>query len=388
MANKYFEEASAWKEELIGWRRILHQIPEVDIHLPQTVKFVTDKLTEMGIEYTVYEENSTVVATFGKGEKCLMLRGDMDALPGQELSGLDFASTNGCFHGCGHDLHCTTMLGVCKMLKAHEEELTGVIKVVFQSGEETFAGAPEAIKDGVLHDPEVNAAFAMHVFAGYELGKVIYHRLFLAACYGFRLRVYGVGGHGSQPERCCDPINACVQIYQAMQTLIARECPPKSPATLTFGMFRGGQAANAIPAECVMEGTLRCFERETRELLIRRINEIAKDVAKAYKCTCEIDVLSNVPCTESDAKMLDDCLKSMEGIATGYGTEQFMGSEDFPFYVEEVPECCYLVMGAGVEDPALRCGQHNPKILFNEDVFPYTVAGYMQVAMDWLAKNA
>ena len=151
MAHKILEEAQEINDLLIKWRRDLHQIPETDLELPKTVEYISKRLDEMNVEYKVFPEVSVIIAQIGKGDKCFLLRSDMDALPVEEETGLEFASKNGCMHGCGHDLHATILLGAAKILKAHEEELPGVVKLLFQPGEETFRGAKaavEAMNDG------------------------------------------------------------------------------------------------------------------------------------------------------------------------------------------------------------------------------------------------
>ena len=293
MAHKILEEAQEMNDLLIKWRRDLHQIPETDLELPKTVEYISKRLDEMNVEYKVFPEVSVIIAQIGKGDKCFLLRSDMDALPVEEETGLEFASKNSCMHGCGHDLHATILLGAAKILKAHEEELPGVVKLLFQPGEETFRGAKAAVEAGVLENPHVDAAFAAHVFAAIPYGTIGYGVEAMASVYGFKITLTGRGGHGSAPEGCIDPINAGVEVYHALQALIARECPPSAEAALTIGQFTAGNAANVIPERCVLQGTLRTFNEEVRTMLIRRINEIVPAVAAAYRTTCEIEELSN-----------------------------------------------------------------------------------------------
>ena len=163
MKDQFLQEAESMQNELSGWRESLHQIPETGTHLPKTVAFVKEHLEALGIAYHIYEECSCITVTFGKGEPCILLRSDMDGLPINEESGEPFASKNGCMHACGHDLHTTILLGAAKLLKDHEKELKGTVKLIFQSGEETFEGAKAAIEAGVMENPKVDAAFAMHV---------------------------------------------------------------------------------------------------------------------------------------------------------------------------------------------------------------------------------
>lgn len=383
-----YDEVILMEEQLISWRRDLHQIPEIGLDLPDTVAYVSKVLDSLQITYTVYPEISCITALIGQGSPCIMLRGDMDGLPIVEVSGEPFASVNGCMHGCGHDLHTSTMLGVAAMLKKHESELKGTVKLLFQSAEETFQGADGAIKVGVLNDPVVDAAFAMHVFADTDAGSVLYGKMPMASVYGFKITIDGCGGHGSQPERCIDPINAGVQVYLALQSLIARECPPTKEAALTIGQFTSGSASNAIPQTAVLQGTLRTFEPDVHDLLIERINSIVPAVCAAYRCQCTIEVLSDVPSVICDDEMLDLCLKSVELSQAAIDLRpglHLTGSEDFAFIAEKLPSC-YLVIGAGVDDVSRRRSQHNPEILFNEDAIARAVAIYTQVAFDYFNK--
>lgn len=163
MKDQILQEAKNMREELTGWRHSLHQIPELGLHLPNTTAFVKEKLTEMDIPFIEYEDCSCITATLGEGGKCFLLRSDMDGLPMREESGEAFAAENGCMHSCGHDLHTAILLGAAKLLKKHESELNGTVKLLFQSGEETFEGAKAAMEAGVMEHPHVDAAFAMHV---------------------------------------------------------------------------------------------------------------------------------------------------------------------------------------------------------------------------------
>lgn len=389
MSIDTMKEALAIREEIVGNRRALHQIPEIGLELPQTVALVTEKLAQMGIDYQVYEDCSCVTATIGKGGKCILLRADMDALPVAEQTGLCFASTNGRMHACGHDCHASSLLGAAKILKAHESELKGTVKLIFQSAEEIFKGASAAIAHGVLENPKVDAAFATHVFAGMPCGAVFYGKSPMSSVYGFRIRVQGKGTHGSSPESGIDPITVGANMVMALQEIIAREIPASQEAVLTIGHFEGGSAANVIPDHAILEGTLRTFNKEIREYIMTRITEVAESVAKAYRATITVEELSNVPAMICDDAMVDLMLRSAkavkEDIALVSGLHA-MGSEDFAFYGEKVP-AVIIGIGAGVEDKSKWVGQHNPRILFNEDVLPLEAALYVKVAETWLEEN-
>lgn len=380
-------EAEQIKEEMTAWRRKLHQIPEIGLKLPKTVQFVKEKLDEMGIEYTVYEESSNIVACIGHGDTCYMIRGDMDALPMEEKSGETFSSTNGCMHACGHDMHTAMMLGAAKLIKAHESELKGVAKLLFQSAEEIFAGAKAAITSGVMENPHVDAAMALHVFSQKPLGTLGGHKLPAAGVYGFRIKLTGQGVHGSSPEHGVDPINTAIHIHLGLQELISREVSGFDEVALTIGKFHAGSAANIIPETAELEGTLRVFDPVLRQKMIQRIHTITQNIAEAYRTKAEIEVLSNVPplvCDEAENAWSREVIYEVNNSLI---IDEFhaMGSEDFAFYSELVPATFYMI-GAGVENPEERFPQHNPKIRFNEDVLPIGAAVYTTAVLKRLSK--
>ena len=389
MAGQLLVEAQAMKEELVSWRRTLHQIPELGVKLPQTVAFVVSKLEEMGVSYEVYEDCSCVTATIGNGGKCILLRGDMDALPVEEEADVDFKSTNGCMHACGHDMHATALLGAVKLLKAHESELKGTVKFIFQSGEEVFAGAKAAIESGLMENPHVDAAFGTHVFGAMPVNSVFYGKEEMAAVYGFKIKIQGKGTHGSSPETGIDPLTAGAYMLIGLQELIAREIPASEEAVLTIGHFEGGSAANIVPDTAVLEGTLRTFDAELRAFLMQRIHEVVEGIAKTFRTTITIEELSSVPAVINNDEMMELALNSVKELdenVTQIPGFHAMGSEDFAFYNEMVP-AVMLGIGAGVPDQSKWVGQHNPNIMFNEDALPLEAAIYAKVALNWLEKN-
>lgn len=387
--NVFQQEAAAMQEQLVAWRRELHQIPETGIKLPQTMKYIQSRLEEMGIAYELYEDISCITATIGSGEKCFLLRSDVDALPVAEEADVPFKSTNGCMHGCGHDLHGTILLGAAKLLKEHEQELKGTVKLLFQSGEEIFLGAKSAIAAGILENPKVDAAFAMHVIAMMPMDLVFTGKQAMSAVDGFRITLIGHGGHGSMPEYTVDPINAAVQVYLALQSLIAREIGGSEEAVLTVGQFTAGEASNIIPERAVLQGTLRTFTKEVRQRLVKRIREVVAGVAMTYRCQFEYEELFTCAsvCTDDEvnAAVEKSILKIVPHIHIQKNAHG-MGSEDFAEITQRVPSAYYTI-GAGPEDASKRLGQHNPKIIFNEDILSVGAAIYAQAARDWLEEN-
>lgn len=388
MKNQIMLEAEQLLEEMTAWRRRLHQIPEIGLALPNTVSFVTEKLQEMDIKYTVYEDSSNIVACIGQGDKCYMIRGDMDALPIEEQAPEPFASTNGCMHACGHDMHTAMMLGAAKLIKAHESELKGVAKLFFQSAEEIFAGAKAMINAKAMENPRVDSAMALHVFSQKPLGTLGGHTNPCAGVYGFCIKLTGKGVHGSSPEDGIDPINTAVHIHQGLQELMAREISGFDEVALTIGKFHAGSAANIIPETAEMEGTLRVFDPDIRKRMIRRIHEITEGIAAAYRTKAEIEVLSDVPplvCDENELAWCREVIHEVDDTLT-VDTFHAMGSEDFACYSELVPTAFYMI-GAGVDKPEERLPQHNPKIRFNEKVLPIGAAVYATAVLKKLGNQ-
>ncbi len=390
MKNQLLQEAREMQEQLTAWRHALHQIPELGLTLPQTTAFVREQLDAMGISYQEHADISCITAVLGNAEKgsgkCFLLRSDMDALPMAEESGESFASDNGCMHACGHDLHTSVLLGAARLLKSHEEELNGTVKLLFQSGEETFEGAKAAIEAGVLENPHVDASFAMHVASILSNNMIIYGDYPMSSVYGFRITLTGKGTHGSTPESGIDPINTGVHIHLALQELIAREVPASEEAVLTIGSFNAGSAPNVIPERAVLEGTLRTFKPKLREMLIQRIHEVVDSVSMTYRTEANIEVLSDVPAVACDAdlnKEITATIREMDGTVGLYPLYHVMGSEDFAFISEKVPSS-YFGLGAGVPDKAKWIGQHNPKVRFTDDCLALGAAVYAQTTINWL----
>ena len=389
MKHQLLQEAEAMQEQLVSWRRGLHQIPETGTHLPQTVTFIKNQLDAIGIEYKIHENCSCITAELGNGEPCIMLRSDMDGLPIKEESGETFASENGCMHACGHDLHATVLLGAARLLKEHEAEIEGTVKLLFQSGEETFNGARAAIEAGVMENPKVDVAFAMHVGSTLSHNVIIYSEYPMSSVYGFKIQYTGKGTHGSTPEQGIDPLIAGAKLCIALQELIAREISAKKEAVLTIGKFQAGSASNVIPETAVIEGTLRTFEPEIREQLIVRITEMAEALAKAYRVKMELTVLSDVPPVKDDPAMDKEAVASIQELddtTKVLPLYHVMGSEDFAFFSEKVPSS-YFCIGAGVEDKTKWVPHHNPKIVFNEKALALGAAVYAKVAMDWIKNH-
>ena len=392
--NEIMNQAKSIKEDLINFRRTIHSNPEVGDALPKTKSYVIEKLKEFGYDPKEICE-SGIVATIEGSEpgKTFLLRADMDALPVKEATECDFKSNNGCMHACGHDMHTAMLLGAAKLLKQNQDQIKGTVKLVFQPNEEGFKGAKNMLKAGVLKNPDVDAAMAMHVHSGTPSNVVLCGLgTSIAGCNRFRIVVKGTGCHGAMPELGVDPINIAAHIYLALQEIISREISATKPAVVTIGKFSGGEAANIIPEEVIMEGTIRSLDKEAGEFIFNRMNDIVVSTAKMFRGEAELIELSSVPPLTNDtdlAKEVTSYLKDLLGeksvvLFEGGG----MGSEDFASYSYEVPSV-YLMLGAGTKQENSLYGEamHNPKVVFNEDILVTGAAMHTYAAINWLKNN-
>jgi len=388
----YLERAKELMPELVEHRRNIHQHPELGLNCENTATYVTQKLKEMGYDPQPCGK-SGVVATVGKpGGKVFLLRADMDALPLQEESGLEFASVNpGAAHCCGHDVHTAMLLGAARLLKENEEELCGIVKLMFQPGEETLEGAREMIAHGVLENPRVDAAMAIHINALLPTGRLfVPYGPMTASSDKFSILVKGHGGHGARPHESIDPINAACHIHTALQVIHARELVAGETAVMTIGSIHGGNANNIIPETVEMKGTIRTYSNEVRKTIKDRIEEISASVAHAFRAEAQVtfDPGYSVPmiCDESLAKMAAKSINELvgEGTAVNMSKKQ-TASEDFAFVTDQVPGS-FMILGAAIQ-PKVEYGQHHPKVRYDESCMPIGAAAEAYVATQWLKQN-
>ena len=359
--QEIYQQAVQMQEELVAVRRKIHQNPEVGTKLPRTSDLVKEKLREYGcIPQDI--ANSSVVAKI-KGRKngrTILLRADMDALAIQEAAEVDFKSNNGAMHGCGHDMHTTMLLGAAKLLQKHRDELHGTVKLLFQEDEEGFTGAKSVIKAGVLENPKVDAAMALHVNSGTP-SKMVLCGLghFMAGCTLFRIEVNGVGCHGAMPETGVDSIYIATHIYQALQEIVTREVASQDPCVLTIGKFSGGLKPTIVP------------------------------VARAFRGEAQLSEIASAPPLVNNDDMVREMSEYVKQIVDPQMVvllhEGGMGSEDFASFSYQVP-ISYLLLGAGTdkENPLFGKPMHNECVVFNEDVLPLGSAILASCTINWL----
>ncbi len=394
------------QKQLVKDRRYLHQIPEIGTDLPETSAYIKKRLDEMGIPwqdcggplpeqmtkdyitagFPRMEKETGVIATIGSGSPCILLRADMDALPIKEDTPLDFKSTNGCGHMCGHDAHAAMLLGAAQILKQMEGSLAGTVKLMFQPGEETGAGAKLMVENGLLTNPRPDAAFAIHVqpsdstgHAGYAVG------VNSSSLDTFILKIKGHGGHSSQPQLCTDPLMVMNQVYQAVNLLVGRETDPAAMVALTCGVAKGGAAVNIIPDEAELHIGVRTLNVEAAKHLKKRIPEIVEHYVRAWNADYTLTTF-HTPCTLTNEVLCQElvpCLKEVLGASNVHQIPAMSATEDFGYVTEKVPGM-FVFLGAGAPGSAPL---HSPKMTLDEDVLPLGAALHANVAVSWLKSH-
>ncbi len=388
-----YQEALEINEEILEIRKFLHQNPELGLDLPITADYVERKLREMGYEPTRMG-TSGIVATIGKEDgKCILLRADMDALPVVEEADVPYKSTNGNMHACGHDCHTTNLLGAAKLLKNHEAELNGKVKFMFQPAEETMDGAKMMLNQGICEG--VDVAVGMHMYTSFDLpaGTVVlmgeHYRM--AAVDRFKIRIIGKGCHGAYPHTGVDPLNVMCHIHLALQTINSREMSPLDNIVLTIGEMHGGNAANVIPSEAYMEGTIRTLKNETRAMVKERMCAMVSGIAASFGAEAYVEFGSGCPVLYNDLEIYQktkEALHVLEGVqvydADKAGVDlSSMGSEDFAYIANEVPNVYLGLSGGRIAD---GCGYplHHPKAKFLDEALAAGVATYVHLALELL----
>lgn len=389
------EEAKALQDEIVANRRWLHSHPELGHHLTETTAFVKSKLDEIGVEYREICESGLVVLLGNKPGKCIILRADMDALPMPDESGLPFASLNeGAAHTCGHDMHTAMMLAVVKILKAHEDEIEGTIKIMFQPAEEPLTGATAMIEAGLMENPKVDAALTLHVspLAAVPSGTVSVSLPgpALASCDFFRITVSGKGGHGAWPEQGVDPITTAGRIVTALQNIQTREIRASDIMVITYGSIHAGTAPNIIPDSVVIEGSMRTFDDSVRKFGLRRMEEIVSSVAAAFRAEGKVEILGGCAPLCVDAEFRADVFKYLRDMLGDQAIDKpggpAMGAEDFA----NVTSLCtgmQISLSVGSKEEGHTYPPHNPRAFFKEDPMYIGTAALTCVGLRWLKEH-
>jgi amidohydrolase len=388
--------------DAIRLRRRLHARPEVGLHLPRTQEEVLLALDDLPVTVATGGSTSSVVATLegARPGPTVLLRGDMDALPMPEDTGLPFASeVDGAMHACGHDTHVAMLAGAAHLLAARRDELTGRVVLMFQPGEEGHHGARFMLEEGLLDvgpladgsPSPVSGAFALHVTSLFPSGTInLRGGTMMASSDTMRIVVRGRGGHASAPHQALDPIPVACEIVQAIQTMITRRIDVFDPAVVTVGHIKAGTTTNVIPETAEILGTIRAVSERTRRRVHDGVRRVADGIAAAHEAGAEVEVELGYPVTVNDlgyagfASQVASDLLGSERVTTM--SSPVMGAEDFSYVLQEVPGALAF-LGAtppGV-DPRRAAPNHSNRVLFDEEAMATGIAVYTQVALAHLA---
>ena len=388
--------AEEFSPTVVQWRRDFHAHPELSNREERTARVVAQHLREMGIDDVktgVAHHGVVALIPGGKPGPTVALRADMDALPIEEKAGLEYASKNkGVMHACGHDVHTAVLLGTAQVLMKIRDQLPGTVKLIFQPAEEGTplgedGGAGMMVDQGVLENPKVSAIFALHVSPELDTGKIAYRTgVFLASVDRFHVTVTGKQSHGAMPWQGVDPIVATAHVITAIQTVASRRIDARDPVVVSVGIIRAGQAWNIIPAEVVLEGTIRTHDTEVRRQATQEFHRIVQQTAAAHGATAKIDLSDYGPAVWNDPELGARMTPTVER-AVGEGnlveSKPAMGGEDFAHYAQKVPG---FFMFLGVHDPSSQTvhGLHTPYVVADESALPLGVRAMALLAVDYL----
>jgi amidohydrolase len=379
--------------QVISVRRRIHRHPELGLSLPETQETIVDELERLGLQPRKGKAVSSVTALIGADRpgRTIVLRADMDALPLREDTGLEFTSeVDGAMHACGHDTHVAMLLGAARLLVERVDELPGPVLLMFQPGEEGFAGARHMLEEGLLDglDPTTTRGFAIHIDAEYPTGTI---RLrpgpLLASADNVFVTVNGRGGHASQPHLAVDPIPIAAEIILALQSAVTRRVDVFDPAVVTIAHLTAGTTHNIIPPLARLEGTYRTLSDERRAAMAPLIRQVVEGVCAAHGATADIEFRPVYPATINDPLVFE----LVHEIAIGLLGEDdvpvmkdpIMGAEDWSFVLQQI-RGVMAFLGARPRDTALEgfAMNHSNIVVFDEDALPVGVALYAKVALE------
>jgi amidohydrolase len=379
---------------LVADRRHLHENPELGFQEHETAKFVAERLRSLGFDEVQTGVGKTGVVGILKGTapgpgrgKVVALRADMDALPILEENEVDYRSQNdGVMHACGHDAHVTIQLGVARMLAKRRNEFGGTVKFIFQPAEEGLGGAVAMIKAGAFENPKPDAVFGIHVWQETPVGVVDARPgVAMVAADGFRITLTGKGGHGALPNLCHDPVAAGAQIVTALQTIVSRERRPTEPAVVTVATFHAGTASNVIPDVAELSGTIRTVSLDQREMIQRRIEEIATGIAAAMGVKAEVGYTFGVGATINDPAMtaiVRQAAADVVGPENSVEGPVKMVSEDMSEFLNLAPGCFYFV-GTRNPEKGLVWGHHHARFDIDEAALAIGVETQTRTVLDY-----
>lgn len=390
------EQSRGFSDAIIALRRAIHAEPELGLHTPRTRDKVRLALAHLPLEWREGPSTTGLVATLkgraGPGRRVL-LRGDMDALPMTEETGLPFTSTiAGAMHACGHDTHTAMLAGAAEVLCARADHLAGEVQFMFQPGEEGFHGARFMLDDGLI-DPLPDAAFALHIMPNSPHGLIAGRAgPLLASADQFDIVVKGRGGHASMPHDALDPVPVACEIVTALQAMITRRFPVSDPVVATVARIEAGTAHNVIADFAALKGTLRTLSSTNRARLHEALDQLATHIAAAHGMTAQVTITPGFPVTVCDGRAVDLGEKVARDLTGDRGFHRLdnpiMGAEDFSYVLEKVPGAMFF-LGVAHEGADWRscCSIHSTRMVVDESVLPLGTALLAGCAMRFLAEG-
>ena len=375
------------EKNIIGWRRDFHQYPELGFDEHRTSKIIGEALKEMGLapKMNVGKTGVTADLTFGDGPT-IALRADMDALPMQETSGLDFSSKHdGVMHACGHDGHMAMLLGAAKVLTQNGDSFNGTVRFIFQPAEEGAGGARYMIEDGCLDG--VDEIYGIHVWNYQPVGEVgITDGPVLAAADMFEINIKGIGGHGAAPQGTIDAVVVASHLVQALQTIVSRNTNPLESTVVTIGTINGGHNFNIIADEVTLSGTARAYTEENRNLIKTRMAEIIDGVAKTFGAEISFDYEDGYPPTINHTDPVNKVLKAAERVVGEKAGMPYlsMGGEDFSYYLQKIPGCFFFVGSAPNDQKLFETPHHCSHFTMDERALLVGPSIYLNLVDDLL----
>ncbi|MCH7971963.1 MAG: amidohydrolase [Chloroflexi bacterium] len=385
---------AARKSEMIATRRLFHTFPELGFQENETARAIAERLKAAGLEVETGIGQTGVVGVL-KGARdgpTLMIRADIDGLPVDELTGLEFASTNGRMHACGHDGHITMALTAAEILTGLKDRLAGTVVFAFQPAEEVVQGALAMIGDGLFDRYPADRVIGTHLWNQIPTGIIGVNRATVfASADQFRLVVTGKGGHGAMPHMTIDPVIAMAEIITTAQTVVSREIPPNDMGVLTFGQIHGGRAPNVIADNVTVEGTVRAYTPETRTRIMESLERIASNVAAAMRASTSFERIHGTPPVINDPEVAA-WVTQQASLVVGEGNarewEPISVGDDMAEFNNRVPGT-YFLLGAALDDATVSArsveGHHNARFDWNEDCLPIGTEVFVRSAIDFLA---
>ena len=376
------------KKEIIDNRRYFHKYPELSFKEHNTSKVIAEKLEEMGIEVStgIAQTGLTGLIRGSNPGKTIALRADMDALPIQETSEIEYKSVNdGVMHACGHDGHIAMLLGAAKAINQIKQKLNGNVKLIFQPAEEGLAGALHMINEGVIDD--VEEIYGIHLWNYQKVGEIgVKDGPIMAAADMFEIEVIGRGGHGATPHGTVDAVIVASHIVNSLQTIVSRDTNPLESTVVTVGMINGGYNFNIIADKVILKGTTRSYTKENRELIKTRMNEIIAGTEKIFNAKIQLKYKDGYPPTVNNERCTKNVINAISKVVgeSSYAPYLSMGGEDFSYYLEKIPGCFFFVGSSPLDSEPLSIPHHCSHFDIDEKSLLIGASAFVKIIEDLL----